>query len=36
VASALSALLLIEGKGLGAKQPSIPPAENPAGVRADR
>jgi EmrB/QacA subfamily drug resistance transporter len=34
-ASALSALLLIEGKGLGTKQPSVSPVENPAEVRAD-
>jgi EmrB/QacA subfamily drug resistance transporter len=32
-ASALSALLLIEGKGSGTKQPSISPVENPAGER---
>lgn len=31
--SALSALLLIEGKGLGTKQPSISRVENPAGDR---
>jgi len=34
-ASALSALLLIEGKGSGTKQPSISPVENPAGAGVD-
>ena len=34
-ASALSALLLIEGKGLGTKQPSISRVENPAGAGVD-
>ncbi len=33
--SALSALLLIEGKGLGTKQPSVSPVVNPAEVGAD-
>jgi len=34
-ASALSALLLIEGKRSGTKQPSIAPVENPAGAGVD-